>query len=910
MYRNINDVELSESIFNKKEFIELLSESKINYKYNILDKYQEFVRRFISPYTNYDRLLLFHSTGTGKSFAAISVAESYRNYNYKCLVLVKGKTSELNFKKLINEFNNKLDLKNYKNNKYYEFDGFIKFSKKLESKTNSEIIKEYSNKIIIIDEAHNIKSENLKKYENKIIYKNIYNMLHIIKNSKVLFLTATPMVDNYNEIFPLLNLILNKNSKIMHTEYDDENIIKKRINGIVSYCDIKYNIPKVEIKGIKLPGLNFKVYVSFMKGYQKKAWELLNINSKKANENVNANYKKKKDPVHRSRIYCSTIVSGSLKYGNKIQNECINEITMNNHGKKFILKNDIDINLNNIDYYSCKFSSMIRISLLCNGCIYVFCEDIKGSGLKMLSAILENIGYSMFTNWDTDIEKDKRFVLCTGDEEITPKIDYLIDNFCRDENKNGDYIKFFLGSKVVSESINLKNIRQVHILTPHWNLSVINQAIGRSIRNSSHDSLDEDMRKVEIFLHCAIYKNNNCDINKLFDGEKIYENSVDYYKYSCGQKKYNKIKKITNILKENSINRFLNNKQLNCVDIDYFTYRLFYADSLAKHIVELIKKEIEITGINGIIKSSIINKLDVKNEIINDIIHKKIINKKIIKDRYSQQYNILFDNGVIYLDKCISKYNNTNLHLVKYNIKNDNIILKNDILDIKLKLNDKQLNIINCNIINLEFINKMFSLDIKELVELLEYGVVYKVNILNEYFNSFFIYNNNILYHNLCYFDLNDKICSYSISSGNYNVSFKTRKYNDELNKWMYVNNYDLEILLKNKNKYMIKKFTKERVYLLISNADKSFRLCNKITENISIAKDDNRSRNRGKKLQSYTPKELNNIFKYLLKKISYISIFNLKKIIKNKEKSILSKSVLQELIKYLLFTNNMYLIH
>jgi hypothetical protein len=250
------------------------------------------------------------------------------------------------------------------------------------------------------------------------------------------------------------------------------------------------------------------------------------------------------------------------------------------------------------------------------------------------------------------------------------------------------------------------------------------------------------------------------------------------------------------------------------------------------------------------------------------------------------------------------------LHLVKYNIKNDNIILKNDILDINLKLNNKQLNIINCNIINLEFINKMFSLDIKELVELLEYGVVYKVDVLNEYFNSFFICYNNILFHNLCYFDLNDKICSYSISSGNYNVSFKTRKYNNELNKWMYINNHDLEILLKNKNKYMIKKFIKERVYLLISNADKSFRLCNRNTENISIAKDDNRSRNRGKKLQSYTPKELNDIFKYLLKKISYISILNLKKKIKNNEKSILSKPVLQELIKYLLFTNNMYLIH
>lgn len=911
MYPNINDPELQQNIFKKKEFIELLDNKKINYKYQILDKYQEFIRRFISPYTYYDRILLFHSTGTGKSFSAISVAETHKEYKYKCLVLVKGKTSELNFKNLINEFNNKLDLKNCKNDKYYEFDRFIKFSKKLSSKTNNEIIRQYSNKIIIIDEAHNIKSEYLKNSENKNIYKNIYNMLHIIKNTKVLFLTATPMVDSCNEMFPLLNLILDKESKIMPNEYENENIIKKRINGIISYCDIKYNIPEVEIKGINLPTLKFKVYVSFMKGYQKKAWEHLNMRIKKSGENTNIKYKIERDPVHRSRIYCSTIVSKTRKYGNKILNECINEISINNHGKKFILKNNVNINLENIEDYSCKFASMIKISLLCNGCIYVFCEDIEGSGLKMLSAILENIGYSMFTSWNKDITKGKRFILCTGDESITPKIDYLIENFCKDENKTGEYIKFFLGSRVVSESINLKNIRQVHILTPHWNLPVINQAIGRSIRNFSHNSLDKHMRKVEIFLHCAIYINNNININTLFNGEKTYENSVDYYKYNCAQKKYNKIKKIINILKDNSINRFLGHKQIKQNNIDYFTYRAFYADSLSNCIVDLIKKEIENTGYNSILKSLIITKLNVNSEIIDDILHKKIINKIIIKDKYSQQYKkILYNDGVIYLNKCTSKDSDINMHLIKYNIKNSNIILKNDILNISLKLNDKQLNILKYNIINLEFINKMFNLNIKELVELLEYGIIYKVDILNEYFNSFLIYNNNILYHNLCYFDLNDKICSYSISSGNYNISRKTRKYIKNEKKWEYVEDYNLEILLKNENKNMLKEITSLKVYLLISNADKCFRLCNKITENISMSKNDNRSRNRGKRLESYTPKELNDIFIYLSKKISYLDFLNLKSVEKIKKNGILSKLILQEIIKYILFKNKMYLIH
>jgi hypothetical protein len=40
--------------------------NKYKSKYKILDNYQEFVRRYINPKINYDKLLLIHSTGTGK----------------------------------------------------------------------------------------------------------------------------------------------------------------------------------------------------------------------------------------------------------------------------------------------------------------------------------------------------------------------------------------------------------------------------------------------------------------------------------------------------------------------------------------------------------------------------------------------------------------------------------------------------------------------------------------------------------------------------------------------------------------------------------------------------------------------------------------------------------------------------
>jgi hypothetical protein len=205
----------------------------------------------------------------------------------------------------------------------------------------------------------------------------------------------------------------------------------------------------------------------------------------------------------------------------------------------------------------------------------------------------------------------------------------------------------------------------------------------------------------------------------------------------------------------------------------------------------------------------------------------------------------------------------------------------------------------------------MFEFNTKELVEILEYGVINNIKIIKQYFYTFLIEKDNVLYHNLCYLDLNDRICSYSISSGNYNLSQKTRKYIKNDKKWIYIKDYIIEDVLRNENKNLLKKSNINlKVYLLISNSDKCFRICNRITENISLKKYDDRKRNRGKKIESYTPNELMCIFKYLLSKTNHISILNILNKFNININNIKYKPFIQEIIKYILFTNKMYLIH
>ena len=62
----------------------------------------------------------------------------------------------------------------------------------------------------------------------------------------------------------------------------------------------------------------------------------------------------------------------------------------------------------------------------------------------------------------------------------------------------GEYIKVIIGSEKMSEGITLKNIQNIHILSPGWNFSEIDQAIARGYRLFSHNNLIDKEIKVNV----------------------------------------------------------------------------------------------------------------------------------------------------------------------------------------------------------------------------------------------------------------------------------------------------------------------------------------------------------------------------------------------------------------------------
>ena len=229
-----------------------------------LAPHQMFVRNFLSFQTPYNGLLLYHGLGSGKTCSAISVAEEMRDYLKQMgitqrIIVVAAPNVQDNFKlQLFDERKLKLinglwNIRACTGNKYmkeinpmnmqglskdkvvrqvkriintaYLFLGYIEFANYISKKSivtsdmsddkkqrvmKEKLIKSFINRLIIIDEVHNIRISDDKK--DKRVASELTKLVENVPNLRLLLLSATPMYNSYKEIVWLLNL-LNTNDR-------------------------------------------------------------------------------------------------------------------------------------------------------------------------------------------------------------------------------------------------------------------------------------------------------------------------------------------------------------------------------------------------------------------------------------------------------------------------------------------------------------------------------------------------------------------------------------------------------------------------------------------------------------------------------------------------------------------------
>jgi len=655
------------SIYKKKEFYdERLPETEDPPgKAGILYKHQKIIARFLSSYTLFDQLLLLHEMGSGKTCSSIGAIETIRKEHSRftgAMIFASGEgllnnyTNELVFKctsgEYIPEYRTELE-KVHRINKiikeYYSLHTFETFAKTIRKMKDEDIIKSFSNKIIVIDEVHNIRIQDKEKTEALRMYEQFWRFLHTVKNCKIILMSGTPMKDNPEEISSVMNLILPIEDQLpikskfiyefFHDKGEDLLLLKKekipelksKFKGRVSYLKAMQTSVTKEFIGTTNGGLNhLKVDDDIMSPFQtsgyERAWE---------------EDKDKQKGIYVSSRQAILFVFHDGSYGREFFN---NEAWVNKGSTKSILgknkklafyrltsqfKSHLQADthqemLNKLSIYSSKYARTISLILdasKSNKSSFVYCEFVKGSGCILFSLLLELFGFSKASGREPEGNEKLRYALVTNETATSKQIRTIVDRFNKPDNMYGKVINVIIGSKVISEGFSLKNIQEEHILTPHWNYSETAQAIARGWRLGSHNDLINAgvIPVVRVYQHVSLLDRDRGVVEYKLDNDEII--SIDMKMYEISENKDISIKRVERVMKEAAFDCSLNynrnlitgydgerecdytdcnyscdgidpnllTRNLDKSELDYSTYQLYYNNPAIKFIIEVIK---------------------------------------------------------------------------------------------------------------------------------------------------------------------------------------------------------------------------------------------------------------------------------------------------------------------------------
>ena len=712
--REFNEVQYDGKIYDVKERSSQLCKKEFE-----LMPHQIFVRNFLSIQTPYNSLLLYHGLGTGKTCSAIGIAEEMRSFiqtigSTKRILIIASPNVQDNFriqlfdetklkieggiwnltscvgKKLLQEIN-PVQIQNVEKNKvinhinsiikqYYKFMGYNELANYIKRKTYvseelgftgeerkkmeiENIQKIFNDRLIIIDEVHNISSTQSNK-NNKKISNMLMRVCKYAENIRLLLLSATPMYNSYKEIIWLTNLlnivdkrglikeedVFNKKGEfIEQTERKNgtlkeggKELLIRKLTGYVSYVrgenpytfpfriypDIfdkdntlltkKYPQYQINKKEIENPIKLIPLYINKMGDYQQKGYNFIKeMLEAKANNPTNKlmpsfenmesfGYTLLSNPIqglniiYPSEEFDKYLLEGSQTIENTegLLNSLLgsagtglsNIMTSTTITTPYMLRYNFKYKQNivekygnifsqeNIGNYSAKMKNISEKIKKSSGIIMIYSQYID-SGVVPMALILEEMGFTRYGSSShtkplfgtppsepidantmklksqcTEEELSKfiqaKYVMITGDKYFSPNNSNDLKELINKDNKDGNKIKVVLITKAAAEGMDFKNIRQLHVLEPWYNLSRVEQIIGRTVRNLSHCNLPFEERNVEIYLHGTM---SNHDEEEL----------IDLYIYRYAENKAIKIGKITRLLKEIAVDCLLNIGQTN-----------------------------------------------------------------------------------------------------------------------------------------------------------------------------------------------------------------------------------------------------------------------------------------------------------------------------------------------------------
>jgi len=564
---------------------------------NLFD-YQKYVSRFLSTFTPYDELLIYHEMGTGKTCTAVSAVEKMRyepnTFVKGALVLAKGKGLLANFKNelIFTCTDGRYIPKNYEaltvmqrqhqKNKalkdFYSFKTFETFAKEIDRLSDDAIRDLFEDHVIVVDEIHHVREygggDKKKRVIGKIgnvviesdrdadeeaegeaegeeaegeegervikfdLYKSFFRFLHLLRRRKILLLSGTPMKDGPEELASVMNLILPLDRQLLTG------------NAFLDRYFDKDQIKRGDELSRKIAGR-----VSYLKAPKEsdvvKVFHGTRLNFFKVYEDVMGDFQYaayvaafEADKAERSLFTKSRQASLFVFPDGSVGSAGFARYVKETGPKRFTTSSEFDaaIKRRSGDFgyeFSAKYARTLKRIAETKNKSFVYCQFVTGSGCIVFARLLElYLGYARAVDADDARTKADRFALITNKTSNDATTRQLIDRFNRPDNYAGDYIRIIIGSRVITEGFTLKDVVDEHILSPHWNYSETSQVISRGWRHGSHRY--SKAKIINIFQHVAALppRNRSNDVT-----------SIDLDMYKLSESKDVKIKRLERVVK-------------------------------------------------------------------------------------------------------------------------------------------------------------------------------------------------------------------------------------------------------------------------------------------------------------------------------------------------------------------------
>lgn len=588
-YPSIQDEEFYNRIIEKKEFWDGQDDMFFRHQVNIA--------RYMAQWTLYQSLFIYHEMGTGKSALTVAMTELLKKDDYykKIVYVAHNQTQIANYKNEIKRFSLRLSsmaekMKNKWNSILikdgYEFYTFGTFAGNFSKRSDVWIQQHYDRSILIVDEAHHLVQTS--KEEDKKSYNTLLHVLDLLSHKKLLVMSGTPVRDQPDEIVPLLNLVLPKQKQLSRSTFMEEyfntkeNIeifeqVKmplyewkqgkreefiKRTQGYISYVKRRQSNAIVKYEGqIYEPMTNIKLVAHRMEPFQNMVYTDIFRKERLSGEETSSFYSGSKQ--------ASLFVFPNEDVGEKGFKKYVSP--------QFLLRSDFletigdyknlptEEVIDQLRQFSSSYAYVIhQIINHPKELVYIFSDLVEGSGILLFMSILKTLfGFKLITSKNdlSDVQGDRMILL---NDRVVNEDDFqdFINYFNRPENKHGGYCQVMMSTNKTKEGISLKNVRQIHILTPSWNIADTSQAMARSLRARSHNDLEDPI--VRIFLHASIpYIGEEEDEEKWLKGEMPIQKdellfSVDYQRYYRSEIKERNTKLLDRVFLEGSWDCLMN----------------------------------------------------------------------------------------------------------------------------------------------------------------------------------------------------------------------------------------------------------------------------------------------------------------------------------------------------------------